>query len=178
MFGRKLSNVYTKLEKSKELSDMDCMHYEHYECYIATPNKDRNYWLHSTAWIKIRRRIEVVETLKGIDYKRGNDNWTSQTVAAFIDEVFGLRKDYDVEKAAEISNRYNVDINKLNQQASFFISLKRSTYSLNWYFSEYELVSWKYRDVKTLKKALQNETISEREIQILKELGQYIVDRA
>ena len=34
-------------------------------------------------------------------------------------------------------------------------------------FTEYELVSWKDRDVKTLKKALQNETISEREIQIL-----------
>lgn len=176
MFEGKLSNLYGKLERHKELANMELRHYIHYDCYLSTKNKDREYWLTSSARIKITRRIEVVNTLKEIHYKRNEDNWTSQTVAAFIDEVMDLQKDYNDERALEISERYNVDKNKLFKQASFFISLKRSTYSLNWYFSDFELVLWKYREQKTLKKALENNTISEREINILKEANQFEVE--
>lgn len=178
MFGRekRLGDLYIQLENNKELAEMDLFHYPHYSCYISTPIEDRTYWLESTARVKISRRVEVVNTLKAINYERKDSRWTTQSVVGFIDEVIDLNKNYSTEQAMEISKRYNVEPNRFNQQVSMFMSLKRSTYSLNWYFSDYEYTAWKYRDAKTLKKALENETITQKEIDALKELNLFKVD--
>lgn len=158
-----------KLEKNKVLKKMDVHTYSLFNCWLNL-SETRRYWIMSEIEMKETRRELIVKTLKDTNYKRNGKSWTSETVAAFIEEVLNLNSTSTKEEKLEISKRYDVEINKFNSMVSFFMGLKRSTYSLNLYFTEYDFLSWKYRDEKTLEKAIEAETISQREIDMLKEL--------
>lgn len=168
---KKFFKLCDKLETSKFLKNLD--NYEYNNFYRRfNCNDNRTYFIISDLKAKCDDRYNIVETLQGIDYHRAKDKWTQETVTAFITEVmqdtFGSTTcDY----AKEISKRYNIKQSKLKSMVSFFMGLKRTTYKLDEYFTEYEYTMWKYRDSKTLSKALANKTITEREIDILKQLN-------
>lgn len=148
---------------------MDIHTYSLFNCWINS-SEDRKYWIMSEIELKETQRELIVKTLKETGYKRGNRNWAAEVVSAFIEEVMNLNITTSKEDKLEISKRYNVEVNKFNSMVSFFMGLKRTTYSLYRYFTDYDFISWKYRDEKTLNKAIEAGTISAKELKMLKEL--------
>lgn len=176
MFGSNLDNVCRKLEKNKSLKNMEVNEYLKFLCWLNT-SETRRYFMISENESKYHLRCQLVQTLKEIDYRRKNNNWTSRTVAAFIQEAIECLLSGTSDEEQEISRRYNVDINKFSSMVSFFMGLKRTTYSLNQFFTDYDYTIWKYRNPKTFKKALELETISKQELNILEELNIIIYDK-
>lgn len=125
---------------------------------------------------EIRERI--VETLKDINYKRGKQEWNSSSVIGLLHEVMNAYSNYYTEDnlnklLKNISNRYNVPANRLtNQVATFLNNMERSgdRYDIQYYFSDYDLFMWKYRTPERLNKAVEENKLTDKEKEILKEI--------
>lgn len=170
MFDVKADKIVKKVEKSKALTNMDL--YEYQSFFARTNNGPlRNYYLISEQLDKFDIRNIILETLKETNYKRKDDKWTSNTVAAFIQDVLYLQNSEDKDSVKEVCTRFNVVKNKLNSMVSFFLTLKKDVYNLDRYFTKYDYFLWKYRDKKALQKAIDNKELSDEEKQIYIEIN-------
>lgn len=129
----------------------------------------------------IYKRDNIVNTLKDINYKRGNKEWNESTAVAFIHEVFLLYKNEtdpnNDELNKQISKRYNIEINRFKTQVALFINnweKGKDKFHLEQYFSKYEFILWKYRDIEKLQKCIEEDKLNEQYIEILRQLD-YIV---
>lgn len=115
------------------------------------------------------KRQEIVNTLKAIDYKRNEDKWNRLTIVAFLHELICLRA-CAFEDCDGMLERYNIAENRVNNQSVFFINA-RNSYGLSEYFTDEELIAWKYRDRDLLATKLNNNKVSESDLEVLLRLG-------
>ena len=152
------------------LSKEKCMNKETITPITIISKNDTRWILKPDSINKAEMRSNIVETLKEIGFKRGNKKWTQYTVVAFNSEVLENYM-FKHNKEKEISERYNVSINKLESMTSMFLSLHRMRYCLDNFFTDYNFVIWKFRDIKIFNKLLKQNRVTSREIVILLELG-------
>ena len=152
------------------LSKEKCMNKETITPITIISKNDTRWILKPSSINKAEMRSNIVETLKDIDFKRGDKKWTQYTVVAFISEVLENYM-FKLNKEKEISERYNVPTNKLDARASMFLSLHRIRYCLDNFFTDYNFIIWKFRDMKIFNKLLKQNKITNREIAVLLELG-------
>lgn len=132
----------------------------------------------SNDFLNISSRKTIVDTLKEIHFERKDDKWTTKTAIAFLDEVMNLflfEGDDDIIKLTsdEISKRYNVPVSRLKTQTALFINNLYSgidKYGIYNYFSKYEIVRWKYRDINKLQSDVENNKLLDDDRKILEEL--------
>lgn len=133
----------------------------------------------SSVFANISTRRTLVNTLKNINYQRGNQKWVEQAVIAFLEEVMSLylyEGDDDYIKTVEkdISKRYNVAINRFKTQVALFLNnldKGKDNFHILSYFSPYEIITWKYRDINKLQEAIENDKISEKDKNFLRDLN-------
>lgn len=138
--------------------------------------------LHITSSFTIKRdlRTTFVKVLKDIKYKRQDSSWTETTVIAFMHEVMNLYLSHHTSEAfikgkeLIISERYNVPVNRIKTQMALFLNNLAKGYdkfNINYYFTNYDLINWKYRDRKKLQKDIENNKIGACDLRLLKEYG-------
>lgn len=131
----------------------------------------------STYFSNITTRRTIVNTLRNINYKR-EDGWTEQVAIAFMEEVISLylyegNDDYIKDEEKDISERYNVPVNRLKTQIALFLNNLengRDKFNIYSYFSAYEIVKWKYRDMNKLQQDIEEDKLSLTDRILLKEL--------
>ena len=172
---RKIEHICNKyflkysLKKRKNLIDM-------YICF--TNNEDQwYYFIDNDQYKKINRTI-IKNTLNDINYiKQKEDKWSTSAVVVFLDDVFELAN-YDKnseeykELADSISKRFNVPINRLNSQANLFLlnlNKGQDNFKINTYFSDLEILLYKYRDADKLQQCINENKLTEKELRIIKE---------
>ena len=136
----------------------------------------------SSYFFNISTRNSLVNLLRSIDYKRGSNKWVEQVAIAFMYEVIELYTkngdEYIIsELEEEIAERYNVSKNRLKTQVALFLNNLESgkdKFNILSYFSLYEIVMWKYRDIEKFQEDLELNKVSEAEIQIMKAAGRII----
>lgn len=146
-----------------------------YQVYVSAGNK--SLIATSNDFVNISARKTIVDTLKEIDYVR-TGNWTVKTAIAFMDEVinlFSFEADDEIieERKFEIARRYNVPVSRLKTQVALFINnLYKGIdkYRINYYFSKYEIVKWKYRDIQKIQEDVENNKLLDIDREILEEL--------
>lgn len=132
----------------------------------------------STYFSNITTRRTIVNTLRNINYKR-EDGWTEQVAIAFMEEVISLYlyegdDDYIKDEEKDISERYNVPVNRLKTQIALFLNNLengRDKFNIYSYFSKYEIVKWKYRDINKLQQDIEEDKLSAMDRILLKELN-------
>lgn len=144
---------------------------------ISFKQGEKDFILTTTPFSNITTRNTIVNTLRKTNYKRNQEKWNSFTAIGFMQEVINL---YNIgqdemfnEKAKEISDRYNVPINRFKTQIALFITnLEQGNdkFGILDYFTIYDIVNWKYRDLDKLQEDVQNNKIPENELQAIKEL--------
>ena len=173
MFDTKVDSILKKIEKNKALTNLDFYEYHSFSNRLNN-GPERQYFLLSEESDKSNRRNLIIEVLKSINYKRKDNNWTSYTVAAFIQEVFDIHNLLDDKEnhpeVDEVCKRYNVAKNKLSSMVSFFLTLKWNTYNLELYYTDYDCFAWKYRKEKTLQKALEENKLTDKEKRMLQDI--------
>ena len=140
-------------------------------------NKDVNIILTSSYFENISARRTIIETLNDINFRRGN-NWTEKIVIAFMDEVISLylyegNDEIIRKREEEISYKYNVPINRLKTQVALFIinlDNNHDKFNILEYFSKYEIIMWKYRDIDKLQELIEEEKVSENDLKLLRDL--------
>lgn len=169
MFEKNLDKLCKKLEKNKALTNLNA--YDYFNFFIRLNNSPlRNYYIISEFKDKYDTRCLISNTLKAINYKRDGEKWTPEVVAAFIHEVIELQGNGTIEQLKEISTRYNVELHRINNLVSFFLGIQKDTYNLDFYFTDYDYYCWKYRNEKSLNKAIENKTMNGRELKIMHDL--------
>ena len=140
-------------------------------------NKDVNIILTSSYFENISARRTIIETLNDINFRRGN-NWTEKIVIAFMDEVISLylyegNDEIIRKREEEISYKYNVPINRLKTQVALFIinlDNNHDKFNILEYFSKYEIIMWKYRDIDKLQELIEEEKVPENDLKLLRDL--------
>ena len=101
-------------------------------------------------------------------------------VIAFMHEVMNLYLSHHTSEAfikgkeLIISERYNVPVNRIKTQMALFLNNLAKGYdkfNINYYFTNYDLINWKYRDRKKLQKDIENNKIGACDLRLLKEYG-------
>ena len=140
---------------------------------ITCEVEDKNLFITSSYFSNLATRRTMVRTLKGLNYKRGNENWNEFNVIPFIQEVFTLNIDgsgnYE-EDRKEISERYNVPVSRLNTQVALFIrnfENGNDKYGIGNYYSKFDIFAWKYRDLSKLQEDLENNKVSKETLNIV-----------
>lgn len=122
--------------------------------------------------------INIIRTLKECKFER-TDKWTEKVVNAFIYEVITLYtyvQDATIIESEEvnISERYNVPINRLKTQVALFLTNLKSgkdKFNILHYFSIYNIIKWKYRDLEKLQQDIENQKIDDEDLKYLRELN-------
>lgn len=155
--------------------------------YTIKELEDIDIILTNSYYNNIVKRQTIVKTLKDIKYERKDTKWTSCTAIAFMEEVMSIemlfevynfslqiKHNSDLEKIClDISNRYNVPISRFNTQLALFIrnwEQGNDKFEISEYFSIYEIVKWKYRDVDKLQQDIENNKITDEELQAIRKL--------
>lgn len=146
---------------------------------------DKGIFVNTKLQEKQMERDTIVRTLKESNFRRGDLKWTPTVVAGFMDEVMYLycselpfcdrvhSKEVFDRLKKEISIRYNVPENKLKSEVAFIITRffnNMDSYKLLYYFTYEELLLWKYRDIEKFQEDLENNKISQKNINIYKEI--------
>lgn len=132
----------------------------------------------STAFSNLTTRRTIVKTLQNINYKR-DSKWTEQAAIGFMEEVISLYlyegdDEYIKDQEKDISIRYNVPVNRLKTQIALFLNnleTGKDKFNILEYFSVYDLVKWKYRDLNKLQEDIEANKIDPRDYKALKELN-------
>ena len=126
---------------------------------------------------KLRRNV-IISTLKNINYKRG-DTWDRTSTVGFMDEVIKCKFDLDDvlsqdEYLSLISERYNIPKNKIYANMALILTnLKRNIdpYGVRKYFSDYELLMYKYKDnEEKLYNDIEENKLSDKELSLVKKI--------
>lgn len=121
-----------------------------------------------------KKRLSIVETLESISYRR-DDKWEPMVIVAFLTEIFDLEDDYKNEVPIEYINkqiekletRYNIKKDEFNTQADLFIeNLQNKKDADRWgrYFTPYDIIRWKYRNIDKLMDSINNNKINDKEL--------------
>lgn len=144
----------------------------------------RDLYVTSTPINMMKKRDYIKDTLIAIDYKR-ESSWTEPVAIAFMSEVMDLylgeEENKEIEgyaefieaKANEISKRYNVTKSRLKTQVALFINNLengKDKFNIYSYFTPYEIIFWKYRDINKLQEDIENGKVRPSELNLLKEL--------
>lgn len=164
--NRKIHNLC----RNKELSSKELNDYKNYFYMFDAKNPNRTYCLQSEHVMKNSIRHHIVSTLEEIKFSRLK--WTQRVVVAFIQETV-----FDYTDTETICERYTVSNNQIKRLVSTFVNLKSNHYQLNQYFTDYELTYIRYKNPKTLEKNLREHKISQKELNILEEMGFIIFDK-
>ena len=73
----------------------------------------------------------------------------------------------------EISKRYNVKSNRLKTQVALFINnyeKGKDKFNIGSYFSDYEIIKWKYRDIEKLQDIIEKDSLNKKDEFLLKRL--------
>lgn len=148
-----------------------------FQMSLSYPERNLDILITSRYFENISARRTIIKTLEDIDFVR-NKNWTEKVAIAYMDEVMSLYlyegdPDYIKEKESIIARRYNVPISRLKTQlALFLINLENNhdNFHILDYFSEYELVLWKYRDINKLQELIENNKLNEKDQKLLQDL--------
>ena len=138
----------------------------------------------SDLYLKKCKRKNIVKTLQDINYRRETNKWNESTGIGFITEVMECyknemssfevySKEFVEDYKKEISERYNVPENKLKVQLGLILTNYKNgvdPYNIYRYFEPYEIVMWKYRNIKNLNEALENGKITEEELNLIKDI--------
>lgn len=145
---------------------------------IVIKHQDKDLIITSSYFANISTRRTIVNTLKSINYKRGNADWNEKVAIAFISEVMDLylyEADETIISACEkeISKRYNVKSNRLKTQVALFINnyeKGKDKFNMGSYFSDYEIIKWKYRDIEKLQDIIEKDSLNKKDEFLLKRL--------
>lgn len=179
---KELNKFQKKFEKAgrKLLKKLDTKNYikvlGNYQAVDVT-EQDKDLIVTTTYFSNISTRRTIVNTLKTIKYTR-TTNWCEQVVIAFMEEVMDLYlhegdDKYIKEREKEISLRYNVPTSRLKTQLALFLNnLDKGTDKFNilLYFSEYEILKWKYRDITKLQEDIEAGKVNSYNLYLLKRL--------
>lgn len=143
---------------------------------------DKDLFISTSYFSNISTRRTIVKTLEDINYKRGNKDWTEKVAIAFMEEVFDLflneaNENIIETRKKEISNRYNVPTNRLKTQVALFLNNLengKDKFNILSYFSIYEIITWKYRDSEKLQELIEQNKISENDLNILRKLERIV----
>lgn len=149
---------------------------------IVVRYSDKDLFVSTSYFSNISTRRTIVKTLKNINYKRGNKDWSEKVAIAFMEEVFDLflneaNDDIVDSYKKEISNRYNVPTNRLKTQVALFLNnleKGKDKFNILSYFSIYEIITWKYRDSEKLQELIEQNKISENDLNILRKLERIV----
>ena len=81
------------------------------------------------------------------------------------------------QREVEISERYNVKISRLKTQVALFINNLenyKDKFHIMQYFSGYEIVLWKYRDIEKLQEDVENNNLNTYDDYLLKRLDKIV----
>ena len=148
---------------------------------VSTHKEDMDLIVTSAHFANISTRRTIVNTLKAINFKR-EDKWTEQVAIAFMEEVIDLylhEGDDEIikQREVEISERYNVKVSRLKTQVALFINNLenyKDKFHIMQYFSGYEIVLWKYRDIEKLQEDVENNNLNTYDDYLLKRLDKIV----
>lgn len=145
---------------------------------ISVTDGVKDLFVTTTYFANISTRRTLVNTLKSINYVRDGE-WVEQVAIAFMEEVIDLytnegNDEIIKQREQEISKRYNVNKNRLKTQLALFLNNYDKgvdKFNIALYFSEYELVKWKHRDLDKLQEDIENDKISDWDKKLLRDLN-------
>ena len=180
----RFSNKFEKLGRRllKEISLEDYIKtYGHFQPDVVC-EEDKDLFITTSYFSNISVRRTIVKTLEDIGYRRGKKDWSEKVAIAFMEEVINLflneGNDEIVDaKIEEISKRYNVPTNRLKTQIALFLNnleKGKDKFNILSYFSIYEIMEWKYRDSEKLQELIEQNKISDNDLNILRKLERIV----
>ena len=165
--GKSLHKVIDRLSKEKCLNvEIPSDGYLHGVASYFSVKNGTMWILEPSSVHKYEERNNIAYTLIDTNFKRGNQKWTQYMVVAFITEVMNNYMSGGI-KELEISERYNVPVKRLEHTVSTFMSLHRTRYCLQNFFTELDFTLWRFRDIKTFDKLRKQNKVTDSEIKLL-----------
>ena len=123
---------------------------------------------------KLRRDYMVLALDMCNTVRTAKEKWTETTAICFMHEVMNLTDNSTDEIKEYISKKYAVPVSTLNTQVALFINnYERGSdkYCIDDFFTRYEILAWKYRDLEKLQNLVETNQIDEKQLNELKEYG-------
>lgn len=148
-----------------------------YPISLEYKNTNMDILITSSYYKNIYQRQIIIKTLDDLKFRR-NNNWSEKVAIAFMDEVMYLYLyetdlEYIKRREEEIAYKYNVPICRLKTQLALFLNNldnNKDKFHILDYFSEYEIIKWKYRDINKMQELIENNKISENDLKLLRDL--------
>lgn len=180
----RFSNKFEKLGRRvlKEISLEDYIKtYGHFQPNVVC-EEDKDLFVTTSYFSNISVRRTIVKTLEDIKYKRGKNDWSEKVAIAFMEEVINLflnegNNEIVDTKIGEISKRYNVPTNRLKTQVALFLNnleKGKDKFNILSYFSIYEIMEWKYRDVEKLQELIEADKLSAEDRKLLTKMNRIV----
>ena len=179
-FSNKFEKLGRRLLKRISLEDY-IKTYGHFQPNVVC-EEDKDLFITTSYFSNISTRRTIVKTLEDINYKRGNKDWSEKVAIAFMEEVINLflneaNNDIVDKKTKEISTRYNVPTNRLKTQIALFLNnleKGKDKFNILSYFSIYEILEWKYRDLEKLQELIEQDKLSEKDRKLLIKMNRIV----
>jgi len=180
----KFSNKFEKLGRRllKKISLEEYIKtYGHFQPNVVC-EEDKDLFISTSYFSNISVRRTIVKTLQDIDYKRNKKSWSEKIAIGFMEEVIDLflneADDEIIEKRVkEISTRYNVPTNRLKTQVALFLNNLengKDKFNILSYFSIYEILAWKYRDVEKLQELIEQNKLPKEDKKLLVRMNRLV----